>query len=129
MNLKEKIQIDKNNALKSKEHEKRSVLSVILGELDRKSKNPSDLDVISIIKKMIETNKITNNTDENKYLEIYLPTKIEGEKLKTLITEIITSVNALTMKDMGKVMGTLTKQYPGQYDGKEASNVVKSLLS
>lgn len=128
MTLKEQIQKDKLSAMKEKNAEKRLVLSTLLGELDRVEKNPTDAQVIKVIKKFVEGNKQTNNTKENVFLEGYLPELITGEKLTEEITKIINITGATSMKDMGKVMGMLSKNFAGKYDGKEASGVVKKLL-
>ncbi len=60
--------------------------------------------------------------------ESYLPEKITGEKLAAIIREIIAESGATSMKDMGKVMGIASKKLAGQAEGKEISDVVKSLL-
>ncbi len=63
-----------------------------------------------------------------KVYETYLPEKIEGEKLVAIIKDIIAETGASSMKDMGKVMGIASKKLAGKADGKEISEVVKSLL-
>lgn len=129
MTLKEQIQKDKISAMKEKNAEKRLVLSTLLGELDRVNKEPSDAQVQQVIKKFVENNKLTNSTDENVFLECYLPELMTGKKLNNKIIAIIFSIEASGMKDMGKVMGKLSKNFAGKYDGKEASDIVKKLLT
>ena len=63
-----------------------------------------------------------------KVFESYLPEKITGEKLVAIIKELIAEAGASSIKDMGKVMGIASKKLAGQAEGKEISDVVKSLL-
>ncbi|MBK9391207.1 MAG: GatB/YqeY domain-containing protein [Bacteroidetes bacterium] len=61
-------------------------------------------------------------------LEKYLPAKISEAELTAIIKSIIERVGAKTPADMGKVMGTATKELAGKADGKEISAIVKQLL-
>jgi len=63
------------------------------------------------------------------YLECYLPDTITDEDLDTIIKDYMTEMDYNTMKDMGKVMGYLSKTYPGQYDGKIASTFVRKYIN
>ncbi len=67
-------------------------------------------------------------TQEADILEKYLPAKMSREELAVKIREIITRTGAASMADMGKVMGTATKELAGKADGKEISEVVRELL-
>ncbi|HMS97207.1 MAG TPA: GatB/YqeY domain-containing protein [Saprospiraceae bacterium] len=59
----------------------------------------------------------------------YLPKQLEGEELEAVIRDIISSVGATSVKDMGKVMGAANQQLAGKADGKSISEVVKKLLA
>lgn len=59
----------------------------------------------------------------------YLPKQLEGEELEAVIRDIISSVGASSVKDMGKVMGAANQQLAGKADGKSISEVVKKLLA
>lgn len=59
----------------------------------------------------------------------YLPEQMSEEALTAAIKVIIDKVGALSMKDMGKVMGMASKELAGKADGKTISQVVKQLLS
>ena len=68
---------------------------------------------------------------EKKEIEIiqnYLPKQLSEEELSILIKEVIKEVNAESVKDMGKVMGTL-KSKLSKADAGKASSLVKKLLS
>ncbi|MEL6627492.1 MAG: GatB/YqeY domain-containing protein [Bacteroidota bacterium] len=71
----------------------------------------------------------TTEKEELAVLERYLPQQLTGAELEAKIKEIIEAVGASSMKDMGKVMGTASKQLAGQADGKEMSSIVKKLLA
>ena len=61
-------------------------------------------------------------------VESYLPQPLSAEELDAALKEIIAAVGAEGPKDMGKVMGTATKQLAGKADGKAISAKVKELL-
>lgn len=61
-------------------------------------------------------------------VESYLPQPLSAEELEATLKEIIAAVGAEGPKDMGKVMGTATKQLAGKADGKAISAKVKELL-
>lgn len=62
-------------------------------------------------------------------LQEYLPKQLTSDELETEIKSIIESVEASSMKDMGKVMGAASKQLAGKSEGKAISDMVKRLLS
>jgi uncharacterized protein YqeY len=129
MTLKERIQEDRKNAMINREIEKKTVLGTLLGELDRKSKTPTDTEVIAVIKKMMEGNVLTKTTHENEYLSIYLPKLMSENQIEEIITSYVEQNNLSGMKSMGVVMNFLKNNYAGQYEGKIASNITKKILS
>lgn len=62
-------------------------------------------------------------------IERYLPKMLSGEELEAVIKQIIEAVGATSMKDMGKVMGTATKQLAGKAEGRAINEMVKKLLA
>jgi len=60
--------------------------------------------------------------------KLYLPEQISDENLEIGMKEIIEDVNATSMKDMGKVMGTASKKFAGVAEGKRINEMVKKLL-
>lgn len=62
-------------------------------------------------------------------IETYLPKKMSDAELEVALKDIIASVGATGMKDMGKIMGTATKQLAGKAEGSAISALVKKLLS
>ncbi len=61
-------------------------------------------------------------------IEAYLPKQLSAEELEAKLKEIIARVGATSAKDMGKVMGTATKELAGLAEGRAISAKVKELL-
>ncbi|MBC7720690.1 MAG: GatB/YqeY domain-containing protein [Pedobacter sp.] len=68
-------------------------------------------------------------SEEIAIIEKFLPKQLSEADLKTIITEIIATVGATSVADLGKVMGVASKQLAGKADGKAISAVVKELLN
>lgn len=62
-------------------------------------------------------------------IEEYLPKQMTAEELEAALKEIIARVGATSAKDMGKVMGTATKELAGKAEGKAISAKVRELLA
>ena len=128
MTLKETIQADKAWAMKSSPVTN-TLLSTVLGELDRISKNPSDDQVITVIKKMIESAKECGNEHEVAFLsDRYMPKQLSLQGLHDIIKEYCNTNNITDKKQMGLVMKYLKDNYVGQYDGKVASGIFSSII-
>lgn len=59
----------------------------------------------------------------------YLPKQLTEAEITEELKKIIATVGAKGPQDMGKVMGTATKQLAGKADGKVVSDLVKKLLA
>lgn len=59
----------------------------------------------------------------------YLPQQLSEAEITEELKKIIATVGAKGPQDMGKVMGTATKQLAGKADGKVISDIVKKLLA
>ena len=58
----------------------------------------------------------------------FLPEAMSEEDIEKIVIQVIESTGANGMKDMGRVMGVVSKQLAGQADGKTISTIVKSKL-
>lgn len=58
----------------------------------------------------------------------YLPAQLSSDELKAEVSAIIKELNAVSVKDMGKVMAAANKKLAGKTDSKTISETVKSLL-
>ncbi len=61
-------------------------------------------------------------------IEKFLPEQLSEEEIEKVVVMVIESTGASGMKDMGKVMGMVSKELAGQADGKTISTIVKSKL-
>ncbi len=67
--------------------------------------------------------------DQSKVIEKFLPEQLTEEEIEKVVVMAIDDIGASGMKDMGKVMGIVSKELAGQADGKTISAIVKSKLS
>ena len=66
---------------------------------------------------------------EHNLLSSFLPKQLNEEETKKVCEQTIQKVNANSIKDMGKVMGELKKQYPDNLDFAKAGTLLKDLLN
>ena len=62
-------------------------------------------------------------------IEQFLPEQLSEEAIEKVVERTIEAMGASGMQDMGKVMGTVSKELTGQADGKTISTIVKAKLS
>jgi uncharacterized protein len=86
-------------------------------------------DSLEIYQKQNREDLAVKEQEEIAVISRFLPAQLEGDALKEIIKNIITSVGASSPADMGKVMGAANKQLAGKADGKSISAVVKELLA
>lgn len=67
--------------------------------------------------------------NEINVIEKFLPKQMSDAEIETAVKAIIAETGAASMKDMGKVMGSLKSKYAGQLDMGKANGIIKSLLS
>lgn len=124
----------------------RDTLRLVTSEIKRfevdTRQEPSDDDIISILKRMAKQRKDSINQfkeggrpdleeieqNELNLLDKYLPQALNGEALKTVLEEIISKNNFSGMHDMGNAMKELRSKHPNA-EMSEASSIVKTLLS
>tara|TARA_R110000851_G_scaffold47424_1_gene115048 strand:- start:25306 stop:25680 length:375 start_codon:yes stop_codon:yes gene_type:complete len=123
--MKTQIKNDMVQAMKDKDIVARDVLRVVLGEIER----TDDADVTKIVKKLIESIKLTGEDNgEIVILEEYLPKQMANEDILFIATSYIAEHQLESPREMGRVMGYFKKTYAGTYDGKVLSGIVKNLL-
>lgn len=147
MGLREIINEDVKNAMKAKDTKKRDALRLLTSafkqiEVDER-KELTDDDLIKIIQTQVKrrndaaTQYKDAGRDDLMQIELdeidiytpYLPAQLSDEELSLSVQDIITKVGATSMKDMGKVMGTASKELAGKADGKRINECVKTLLA
>ena len=152
MSLKHTIENEYKNALKSKDKNKISTYRLILSSIKDldivnrsgpNKKETDDEDIKKLLKKMVKQRaesidiyKKNNRIDlleveQNEYniLTSFLPKQLGEEETKKICSDLITKLNASSIKDMGKVMGALKPRIVGKADPGFASSIVKKLLS
>ena len=152
MSIKEKINDEYKTALKSKDKNKISTYRLILSsikdlDISNRSgpnkKETDDEDIKKLLKKMIkQRNESVEIYKKNKredllkieqgeidLLSTYLPKQLSEEETKKICSEVISKVGALSIKDMGKVMGELKKNYSDSIDFSKAGSMLKELLN
>ena len=152
MSLKSKIENDYENSLKSKDKIEISTYRLILSgikdlEISNRSgpkkKDTDDNDIKQLIKKMIKQRnesidiyKKNNRADllaveqkEVNILSSYLPKQLSDDETKDVCIKTINESNAQSIKDMGKVMGILKKNYSDNLDFSKAGAILKEMLN
>lgn len=147
MSLKEQLFNDLKTAMKEKDTVRKEVIQIVRAgvlqiEKDKKIDNLDDDSVLSVISKEIkkindvmpdfEKAQRQDLIDEaNKKIELlkaYLPEQLSEAEIEEIVAETIKSVGAVSVRDMGKVMGAVTAKTKGKADNKLVSNVVKKML-
>jgi uncharacterized protein YqeY len=67
--------------------------------------------------------------DEAEVISQFLPEALSEEEIEKVVVKTIEALGAEGMKDMGRVMGKVSKELAGQADGKTISTIVKTKLS
>ena len=152
MSLKETIEAEYKNALKSKDKIKISTYRLILSsikdlDISNRSgpnkKETDDEDIKKLLKKMmkqrtesIDIYKKNNRSDlleieQNEFniLSSFLPKQLNDEDTKKICEETISKLGASSIKDMGKVMGELKKKHADEIDFSKAGSLIKELLN
>ena len=152
MSLKETIEAEYKNALKSKDKIKISTYRLILSsikdlDISNRSgpnkKETDDEDIKKLLKKMmkqrtesIDIYKKNNRSDlleieQNEFniLSSFLPKQLNDEDTKKICEETISKLGASSIKDMGKVMGELKKKHADEIDFSKAGTLLKQLLN
>ena len=147
MGLKEQIKNDIKDAMRAKEIVKRNTLRNIQTaikqiEVDER-RDVSDTDVESIMMKYLKQREdaktqfadagrddlVEKENAEITIVKAYLPEPMDDTELEAVLKEVIASVGAESMKDMGKVMGAAKGAIGSRADGGRINVLVKKLLS
>jgi len=152
MSLREKINEQFNTALKNKNKTLVSTFRLILAAIkerdiasrtSEKKEEIKDAEIIKVLRKMkkqredsVDLYKKGNRKElfeaeeaEIKIIDTFLPKQLNEEETKKICKEIIESLGASSMKDMGKIMGSLKEKYSDSIDFSKVNTIVKGLLS
>mgnify|MGYP001359994036 CR=1 FL=1 len=70
-----------------------------------------------------------NEAAEIAVISEFLPQQLNEEEIEAIVTQLVNEMEATSIKDMGKIMGSLKAKHSGKMDFGKASQVVKRLLS
>ena len=152
MSLKEKIESNYKESLKAKDKIQISTYRLILSSikdleianrLRAEKKDTDDDDIKKLLKKMIkqrtESIEIYKKNNRNDLLEVeqkeheiisnFLPKQLGDDETKEICKEIVESIGASSIKDMGKVMGELKKKHSDEIDFSKAGSIIKEILN
>lgn len=147
MNLNEQIKSDMKDAMRAKEIVKRDTLRNIQASIKQievdERREVTDTDVEAILMKYMKqredakaqfaeagrTDLVEKEEAEIAIVKSYLPEPLDDAELESLLKEVIASVGAESMKDMGKVMGAAKSVIGSRADGGRINQAVKKLLS
>lgn len=147
MSLKKQLMDDLKTAMKEKDRLRKTTVTLLRAEIKRfevdQRRDIKEEEIIDLISRQIKQKKSAildfrrgdredlaiEAESEIDILLAYLPKQLTEEELKAIIEKAIETLEAKTMKDMGKVMGRIREDIKGRADGKTASDMVKALLS
>ncbi len=150
MEIVDKIDKSLTEALKNKDQDRTLTLRSIISQKKQKEiekrtqdkKNITDEDMILILNKMVKQRRESielykqggrqdladKETKELKIIQEYLPEQLSEEEIKKICEQAINNLKATSLKDMGKVMGTIKSKYKGSVDLSIAGKILKDKL-
>ncbi|NNJ87768.1 MAG: GatB/YqeY domain-containing protein [Eudoraea sp.] len=149
MSLQEKVMQEMKSAMKAKDavalESLRAIKSaLLLAQTDKGGGGSlSEADEIKMVQKLVKQRKdsaaiyidqgredlAATELSQIAIIEKFLPEQLSEEAVEKVVQSTINKVGADGMKDMGKVMGLVTKELAGKADGKTISNIVRKHLS
>jgi len=148
MEIREQLMADIKSAMIAKDSVKLNTLRFLNAaiknkEIDSRPTPITSDDIMGVIKKLVKQRKesieqfgtagradlVEQETAELKILEAYTPAQMTKEQIEILVSEIISTTGAKTIKDMGSVMKAAMAKSAGQADGKLLSEIIKFKLS
>tara|TARA_B100001175_G_C19440162_1_gene605833 strand:- start:760 stop:1215 length:456 start_codon:yes stop_codon:yes gene_type:complete len=151
MTLQIKIETKLIEALKTKDKKTYSTLRLVVAAIKdtmiakkiRDKQTLPDNELILLLKKMVKQRNdscdayrkggrnelLENEMSEIKIINEFLPKQLSEEETKKICIDTIKTVGASSVKDMGKVMGLLKKQYSDVLDFSKVSKIIKDNLN
>ena len=147
MSLKDQIKSDVKDAMRAKDVVKRDTLRNIQASIKQievdERRDVTDADVETIMMKYLKQREdaktqfadagrddlVEKEDAEIAIIKAYLPEPMDDAELETVLKEVIATVGAESMKDMGKVMGAAKAAIGSRADGGRINMMVKKLLS
>jgi uncharacterized protein YqeY len=145
--LRERLVEDQKTAMRAKAVERLSTIRMVRSEILNKDKEKgdetSDEEIFKLLQTMVKRREdaaeqydkggrpelAAKEREEILVVQKYLPAQLGDEEIRQAAQAAIEEVGASSPKDMGKVMGVLSKQLAGQATGGRISQIVKEILS
>ena len=149
MSLEKKIEEKLNESLKNKDKSIYPTLRLIISAIKDfkiaskvREQTLKDQDIIQILKKMTKQRNdsceaykkagrddlLEKEKNEISIINNFLPKQMSEEETKTICKKVVDQVQAKSIKDMGKVMGALKKDYGDVLDFSKVSSLIKEIL-
>ena len=149
MSLEKKIEEKLNESLKNKDKTVFPTLRLIISAIKDfkisskiKDRDLKDPETISILKKMTKQRNdscdayqkagredlLNKEKEEIKIISNFLPKQMGEEETKNICNEVVKKLGATSIKDMGKVMAALKKDYGDVLDFSKVSSLVRDIL-
>ena len=147
MSLRDQINQDMKAAMRSKDEARLSAIRMLWAAIQRREVDEritlDDTQVLSVVEKTVRQSRDAveqflkgNRPDladkENRdiaFWEIYLPAQASDEEVTKLVREAIATTGAVSIKDMGKVVGVLKPKLQGRADMGKGSALAKAQLA
>lgn len=148
MSLQSKVMEEMKTAMRAKDTVSLEALraiksALLLAQTESSSKELSETDELKLLQKLVKQRKdsATIYSDQGRedlaapelaqaaVIEKFLPEQMSEDDIAVVVEKTIADTGAEGMKDMGKVMGSVTKQLAGKADGKVISAIVKQKLA
>ncbi len=147
MALKERITEDMKSAMRAGDKDRLGTIRLALAAIKQREVDErislDDAQVLTVLEKMIKQRKeaisqfdsggradlVAKETAEIAVLQGYLPARMSDAEIDALIREAIAATGAISIKDMGKVMGAVKAKAQGRADMAEVSARIKQRLN
>ncbi len=147
LGLEAQLREDLKDAMRAGDSRRKSALRMVLTAVqfaDVETSEPlSDEDIQVLIRKEVKQREeavemmreagrddlVAEEVAELEILREYLPSQMSEDEIRALAQEVIEDLGATSVRDMGRVMGTIMPQVRGRADGSTVNQIVRELLS
>lgn len=147
LGLEAQLREDLKDAMRAGDSRRKSALRMVLTAVqfaDVETSEPlSDEDIQVLIRKEVKQREeavemmreagrddlVAEEVAELEILREYLPSQMSEDEIRALAQEVIEDLGATSVRDTGRVMGTIMPQVRGRADGSTVNQIVRELLS
>ncbi len=147
MTLKEKLMEDLKSAMRNKEKRRKDTITMLRAAVKQREVDErielADDDILTIVGKQIKQKResikdfqkaeridlVEQAEEEIEILLAYLPKQLTEEEIDEIVREAIAETGAVSMRDMGRIMGVVMPKVKGKADGSLISQSAKKLLN